>query len=409
MSYEIFIGKRYLRGKKGTKFISAITIISIIGIVTGVTALITTIGVMSGFEKDLKEKIVGMNAEVFVFSVINNTGILGWHPLIETIKKVPDVKAVSPFVEGQAIVTSPLATYSVSIRGIDANSQILTTSMKNYIKVGTFKLKDSTEIIIGKELAQSLGVGIGNQLTVIFPPKQKISLDILRKMGPRPNQFIVRGIFQSGMYEYDTKLAFISLESAQKAFGLNDTITGICCKIKDIYRANNIKLLIEEQLGPFYIVKTWAEMNKNLFAALRLEKTVMFILLALIIIVAAFSITATLIMTVMEKTKEIGILKAIGATSVGIAKIFIFEGLMIGLIGTILGTGLGIGLCWIMGKSQFFKLPQEIYYITSIPVNIRFWDICIIDTVSIVLTLLATLYPSIHAAKLHPVEALRYE
>ncbi len=394
MRYELFISLRYLMAKQKERFISIISLISILGIAVGVMALIIVIGVMTGFDEDLKDKIVGSQSHIVVeqFKAITNPA-----EVIKEIKTEGQVKEASAFINGQAVVKSDEGIIGVILRGIDPNIEPKVTKIKEYLIKGDLNF-GTDGIIIGKELSKRLGIFLGDNIRLISP------------LSGRIKDFRVCGIFNSGMYEYDLNLLFISLEEARDFYNLeNNSATGIGIKINDSNQAAKIKRVLQRKLGFDYTVKTWIDSNRNLFNALKLEKTVMFIILTLIVIVACFNIASTLIMMVMEKTKDIGILKAIGATNQGIMLIFTLEGFVIGLLGTLLGSLGGFGLAYLLKTYKFIKLPSDIYYIETLPVKIQFFDSTLIMLCALLITLAASIYPAYRASRLNPVEALRYE
>ncbi|MDI6704543.1 MAG: lipoprotein-releasing ABC transporter permease subunit [bacterium] len=408
MFYEGFIAWRYLKAKRRERFISFITLISILGVTIGVAALIIALGLMNGFTRDLREKILGTKAHIFV---LNPGGSLSNHlELIKKIKKVSsDILGCSPNISGQAILSSGSEVMGVVIQGINPRYEKDVTELKNYIQKGTLDFRGDKEIVIGVELAKLLGVSLGDKVVLISPHKIKKTLITPFSLVPRTDSFRVGGLFSSGMYDYDASLCFVSLETAQRLFGLNQSVTGISVKIKDIFKAKEIAHKIQAYLGYSYWVRTWMEMNRNLFSAIRLEKVVTFIALSLIVFVGVFNILTTLIMSVMRKTKQIGILKSMGASSGSIQTIFIIEGLLIGILGTIFGFLFGILGCTLLSHYQFIKLPSDIYYISYLPIHLECKDLIYIGIATILLSLIATIYPARNAAKIQPVEAIRYE
>jgi lipoprotein-releasing system permease protein len=417
--YEFFIGLRYLKAKRKQFFISIITIISIAGVFLGVMALIIVLAVMNGFETDIKEKILGTYSHIILLKH-GDVGISDYPVLIEKVKGYRRVISASPFIYNQVMLTSKTNVSGVVIRGIDPESAVEVTSISRAIKEGSLSLlkgkgEDRTipGIVIGRELARHLGAFLNDPITVISP------MGIITPMGmaPRVRQFKVVGIFSVGMYEYDSSLAYIALEEAQRFFDMGDSVTGIEIKVDNIYKAKEVARLIDRNLGFPYWTKDWMEMNKNLFSALRLEKVIMFIILFLIVFVAAFNIVSTLIMVVMEKNKDIAILKSMGAPSRSIMRIFIIEGLIIGTVGTLLGALAGLLAAVNMESiAGFFErvlglevFPRDVYYLDRFPSEVNPVDIIVIVVVALMLCFLATLYPSWKASKLDPAEALRYE
>ncbi len=405
LSYELFIGLRYLKAKRKQTFISLITMISMAGVAVGVWALIVVLSVMTGFEEDLRNKILGTNSHIVIIDR-GEGAIKDYKNIISKIEKVEHVISATPFIYNQVMLTTESGVSGVVLRGIDPGEEGKVTDIKRNIKEGSLdKLNEKQGIIIGKELAKRLLAFSGNKITVVSP------LGIIGPMGTIPKMKVVEvvGIFDSGMYEYDSTLAYISIKDAQQFFNMGDAVSGIEVRVNDIYKARDIAEKIQSILGFPYWARDWGQMNKNLFSALALERIAMFIILTLIVLVAAFNIVSTLIMIVMEKNKDIAILISMGATKKGIMKIFIINGLMIGIVGTIIGVAAGYFSCIILAKYQFIKLPSDIYYINHLPVKMKLVNIIVIAISAIGISFLATIYPSYQAAKLDPAEALRYE
>ncbi|MBI3399237.1 MAG: lipoprotein-releasing ABC transporter permease subunit [Deltaproteobacteria bacterium] len=423
MSYELFIGLRYLKAKRKQSFISIITFISILGVMVGVTALIIVLSVMTGFEEDLREKILGVNAHLVVLEL--GKGMKDYSQVAEKTKKIDGVVGTTPFIYNQAMLSTENGVVGVVVRGLDVDTVGEVVALPRKIISGSLDgLRNSLQdkyvagsplpgIIIGKELSKNLGIAVGEEVNVISPS------GTMTPAGPVPRiaRFQVAGIFEFGMYEYDSSMAFISLESAKRFFRMDDTVSGVEVRIKDIYQAEKIGRGIQKELSGFYYVRTWMDMNKNLFSALRLEKVAMFIILILIVIVAALNIISTLIMVVMEKGKDIAVLKSMGATAGGILRIFMIEGLVIGFTGTVTGVILGVTTALNLEKvigfiERFFGfkvLRPDVYYIDKLPSKVDPYIVAIIATAAVIISFLATIYPSWRASKLDPVEALRYE
>ncbi|MBU1124587.1 MAG: ABC transporter permease [Candidatus Omnitrophica bacterium] len=396
MRLEFLISWRYLITKRKEKFISLISIISIFGIAIGVMALIVVIGVMNGFDIDLREKIVGNYSHITVTS-FDGLDTDKYDSILKLAGPNPRVKGISPYLQGQVLVKENERFFAVGMRGIRPLTEPQVTKLRDYILAGSLDALDQEGIILGKELARYLGLGINSEFLVYSPSGEEYPLKVV-------------GIFASGMYEYDMNLVFTDLETAQSILGQPQQLSAIAVKLDNLYSADSVKKELSALLGPSYNIKTWIETNRNFFAALELEKLAMFIILTLIILVASFNIISTLIVMVVQKTKDIGILKAQGMASAGIRRIFVLQGLIIGSLGTITGTASGIGLCGLLKKYQFIKLPSDIYYLDTLPVSIQWWpDIVLIVASAMAIVLVSTLYPAHKAAGFKPVEALRYE
>ena len=393
MRYELLISLRYLLAKRKERLISAISLISILGVAVGVTALIVVTAVMSGFDNDLRDKIVGTNSHILVES---GEGIEDTQAVMARINETKHVVASSPFINGQGMLRAKDRVINVSLRGIDPELERHVTNISKYIVEGDFILKEKG-ILLGRQLSERLDLSVGDVVSIISP------------LNTEAYDFKISGIFHSGMYEYDSSLVFLNLEDAQEFFEAPSIVSGIGVKIDNIYMAEKVKKEIQQRLGFPYWVRSWMDVNRNLFQALKLEKTVMFIILALIIVVACFNIISTLIMVVMEKTKDIGILKSIGATSKSIMAIFTLQGLIIGITGTAVGVLGGLGLSFLLKAYPIIKLPSDIYYIDRLPVDVQWNDSITIILASISISLVSTLYPSWQASRLNPIEALRYE
>jgi lipoprotein-releasing system permease protein len=416
MKYEWFIGVRYLKAKRKQTFISIITVISIVGVMVGVMTLIIVLAVMNGFEKTLKEKILGTQAHLVLLKA-SQKGMDHYEEVAKKVEGVRGVVSAAPFILNQVMLSSESSVSGVVLKGIDPDRVGRVTELAHNLKAGKLQdlkgVDEEAGIILGVELAKHLSVGINDSIQVISP------FGTITPMGmmPKMKRFWVKGIFHSGMYEYDSTMAYVSLENAQKFFSMGSHVTGIEIKTQDIYKVKEIGKEIRHLLGFPFWTKDWMEMNRNLFSALKLEKIAMFIILVLIILVAGFNIISTLIMVVMEKNKDIAILKSMGAPSRSILKIFLIEGLVIGLVGTVLGTILGLGAAFNLEKITdyvehlfgFKILASDIYYIDKLPSQVNPLDVLLIVITAVLITLLATIYPAWRGSKLDPAEALRYE
>lgn len=406
MSFEYFIGLRYLRSSQGQGFISLITLLSVAGVALGVMALIVVIAVMAGFESDLKSRILGVESHLIINR--NQEDFTDYKPVLDYITTIDGVESAAPYIYSQTMLRSSRSVYGSVLRGIDPGHPVkIPGSFDKKIldkMSGTDMNAGIPGIILGKDLALNLGVFQGDFLYLVSPA------GIVSPVGYMPSmkKFKVIGIFESGMYEYDSAMAYISLDQAQKILRMGKKITGIQIRLKNIDHAPNIGKKILAHLGDSYKSKDWMQMNLNFFSALKLEKTAMFVILSLIVLVAAFNIASSLTMIVMEKTRDIAILKTMGATDKSIRKIFIFKGMAIGSTGTALGVSLGGLLCFLLSRYKFISLPPSIYYITELPVQLEFFDVFIIAVSAVIICFLATLIPSTQASSLDPIEAIRY-
>jgi len=407
MGYSLFIAKKYIGAGRRSGFITAITVISVGGVAIGVLALIVVLAVMNGFENEVIKRIVGTNAHVIVRK---EEGIQGFEEIARKVKGLPHVVGVAPFILSKAMVMSAGGTDAVFIKGIDLDQEQAVTSIGEYIKPPGFKFLDKDaalgEIIIGKELAYGLKVAVGDTLLLA---RGEVSAASPFGIAPAFKRFVVGGFFDSGMYEYDASLGFISLRDAQIFTGFGDKVTGLSIRIDDMYKAPLLSQGLALMLGDGYAVTDWIHMNRTLFTWTKTEKRVMFIILTLIIIVAAFNIASTLIMIVMERTKDIGIMRSMGATSGAVMRIFMLQGLIIGFIGTAIGTAGGVVLSLVADRYKLIQLPGDVYFISSVPLRLEAGDITAVALVAMLISFATTFYPAWQASRLVPVEAIRYE
>jgi len=419
MPYELLIGLRYLRAKRKSTFISIITFISTAGVALGVMALIVVLAVMTGFEEDLKEKILGTNAHVVV---LKNSGEIDDYPrVLDRLKRVEGVVAATPFIYSQVMLSTGPNVSGVVLRGIEPKTDAEVTNLRKSIVEGRLDDLDAADaggqpapgLVIGRELAKNLNLSLGDSVSVVSPLGNMTPFGMVPKM----KRFRVAGIFNTGMFEYDSTLAYVGLRQAQDFLSLGDAVTGIQLKVKDVYRADAIAHAINTEFGGSFFARDWMRMNKNILFALKTEKMVMFIILTLIVLVAAFGIASTLFMVVMEKTKDIAILKSMGATGRSIMKIFVLEGLIIGVAGTVVGVLGGLLVAFnmesIVGLIQkvtgFELFSRDVYYLDHFPSQVVPGDVILISLTAVLISFLATLYPSWQGSRLPPAEALRYE
>jgi lipoprotein-releasing system permease protein len=405
MNYELFIARRYLTAKRKQAFISVITFISILGITIGVMALIIAIALITGFQGDVQDKILGSTSHIMVQDVLGE-GLGDYSQLIEKIKNQEGVIGASPVAYETVLFSGPFQSDGGILRGIDFELEKKYTEWLRDLQGRIPDPGERTEgILLGRDLAYNLGAGIGDLVNVLTPSFRLSPTALI----PKQKKFVVTGIFHTGLYEFDNATGLIWLDAAQKLFKLEDRIRLIQIRIRNIFRAEEVAKRIEDILPENTYVTTWMEMNKPLFSALKLEKQLLFLTITLIVLVAALNIVATLILMVMDKTRDIGILIAMGATSKNIRKIFFFQGALIGIVGTALGTGLGLLWNWLANTFEIIKIPIEVYHIAYVPFRLKFFDLALIIGVALLISFLSTLFPSHRASKVDPVVALKYE
>jgi lipoprotein-releasing system permease protein len=415
MGFEFFVSGRYLRARRGEAFISVNTFISTCGVLVGVMALVVVVAVMTGAEQKMRSMILGISPHLMVLSHSGNVEASG--PIVEALENTPGIVGVAPFVQEHALLRGPRTSAGAVVRGIDIERSGKVVDISPYIRLGS--LDDLTQespdgpdgaessrpgIMLGSVLASTLGVRPGDIITLVTP---KTTLTPFMAM-PGIRRILVVGIVDSGWYEYDSTFAWMALPDAQKVFRMGNAVTGVEASVRDIYAVGEVRRHIQKVLGMPYWVQDWIQLNSGLFKALELEKLAMFVLLLFIVMVAALNIASTLIMTVMEKKKDIAVLKAMGATRRSILKIFIYNGMTIGIIGTILGVSAGSILCYIQDRYGLVRLDPTVYPFGQLPVSMEMLDVSIIAISALLICLTATLYPAWQASRLDPVETIRY-
>lgn len=408
LPFQVFIALRYLKSRKRHKSVSVNTAISIGGVAVGVMALLVVLSVMSGFHADLQNKILGVNTHLVVLNY--QAEMADYERVIKEVTQVDGVVAASPFALGQVMVSASGRAQGVYMRGVDPERELDTTEIERHMKSGSLLelINPDLErpgIILGAELADRLGVYVGDLVKIISP------FGGMGPMGnlPKVKRFEVVGIFEVGMFEYDSNLVLTSLAPAQDFLELGSSVTGVEVRVEDIYKAGEVGQLIKNRLGHPYYAKDWIQMNRNLFAALKLEKYAMFVILTLIVIVAAFNIVSSQIMNVIEKEREIAILKAMGASNGSVMGIFMLQGFLIGLVGTILGLTGGYLTGFVLNEFELIKLPADVYYLSHLTAKMNLSDFIAVSGSAVLISFLATIYPAWQASKLNPVEPLRYE
>ncbi len=411
LSYELFIARRYLRSRQKTGFINTITYISILGVCIGVAALIIVLSVMNGFESEVRERILGFDTHVRL-RTFHDQGMEDYPSVVEKIRDIPEIIGISPYILEKGMIKNREYSTGIIVKAADPATLGQVSDLNKNIVYGELnldqvKLPDGRKrygIVLGRYLADQILADTGDVVLII-------SAKGVRSMFQMPDvmPFIVTGYFETGMFEYDNAYAYISIDAAQKLFQYGDKVSGLEIRLNNVYHAERVVEKIDDKLGYPYFALSWFDMRKNLFSWMQLEKIAMFVILCLIILVAAFNIISTLIMVVMEKTREIGILKSMGAMSKNITRIFLYEGLVVGLAGTLLGEIIGFGLCWAQKTYHWISLPGDVYFLNSLPIRMDTFDFLMIGVAAVSLCLLAAVYPARRAAGLDPVNAIRYE
>ncbi|NOX08720.1 MAG: lipoprotein-releasing ABC transporter permease subunit [Gammaproteobacteria bacterium] len=410
---ELFIGLRYTRAKRRNHFISFISMTSMLGIALGVMALITVLSVMNGFEEELRSRILGMAAHGTISA--SGRGLDNWQEIIKQVRAHETVEGAAPYIRGEVMITHGKQVAGVVLRGILPQQEPAVSDFDKVMKKGelTSLVAGKYGIIMGKELAWTLGVDVGDRVTIVSPQS------IVTPAGglPRLRRFIVTGLFEAGMYEYDRGVVLTHMADAARLFRMQDQVTGIRLRFDNMFDAPAIVRNIANEMQGYYRISDWTQQHTNFFRAIKTEKQVMFVILALIVAVAAFNIVSTLVMVVTDKQSDIAILRTLGLSPRSVMGVFLVQGIIIGLVGTLLGVLSGIALAnnvetLVPAIERFFGvqfLPPDVYYISQLPSQLEMTDVGSIAVVSLVLSFLATLYPAWSAARTHPVEALRYE
>ena len=408
MRFELFVALRYLFSRRKQTFIYVISLMSILGVAIGVGALVVVLGVYNGLTTDMRDKILGANAHGIVLSYLPSA-LEQNEDVLQRVRSVQGVTGATPFIYTEVMLSGGGGVKGVVLRGIDPQTAPSVLSMLRQMRVGTaagLEREGAPGVIIGDELAKKLHLTEGSRVNLLSPSGQKTASG----HAPRIRSFEVVGIFKTGMFEYDSSLAFVSLAAARDVLGLPENyLSGVEITVDDLFAADTICARLAEELGAPFYVRSWMEMNANLFAALKLEKIGMFILLTMVVLIGSFSIVTSLVMLVMEKTRDIAIMMSMGATRGMIRRIFMLQGTIIGVIGTLLGYTFGLSLGWLLKRYQFIKLPENVYTLDHLPIIITVSDVFIVGASAMLLCFLATLYPARQAARLEPAEALRYE
>lgn len=414
MNIEWYLARRYLSSRRGTQFLSLITLIAIGGVTVGVMALIVVTAVMTGLQTDLREKILGTNPHIWLIESGEGLRMTGWQPVLERARTVEGVVSAAPFIHTEVGVRNPAGYAEFAIlRGVDpeAEGEPITDIVKQ-IRAGEFELSEATAsgfppIVLGKDLAARMNAGRGDTVTVISMQAEGVTP--LGTPGYDLDRFEVTGVFETGMYQYDNKFMYTRLEPAQEVTNLGGDVTGIEIRVSDPDRATEVADRMEDVVGFPYRADDWTTMNASLFSALKLEKLAMTIILLLIVVVAAFNIISTLVMVVTDKTREIGILKSMGLTARQVLRIFMLQGMVIGVGGAGLGAAGGILLAWVLDRYRLISIPGDVYFLDHLPVAIDWNDVGVILLLSVLISFVATIYPARQAARLYPVEAIRHD
>lgn len=414
MRFELFIAARYLRAKRRQAVVGVITAISVIGVAAGVSSLIIALAITNGMRRDMQERLLGSTAHVDLMRVAAD-GMKNWRPLLDRLRKIPHVTAAAPGLYGQVLISRGARSSGGLIKGVIPADEKTVGDLLQKVNEGSAAALEPVDtsvsaqavppIVIGQDMAESIGAKVGDTVLVTSPQGDLTPLGLI----PKYQRCQVVGIFKSGFYQYDSTYAFMRLKDTQRLFSEPDVISVISFKLDDLYKADKLARVIELEAGTGFQTTSWMEQNRELFRALKLEQIVTFIVLALIVCVAALNILIALTMMVMEKTRDIAVLMSFGVTELQVRRIFLLQGLLISVIGTVVGLVLGYGLSWLGGHYRFIHLDAAVYSLDYLPFAPRIWDGVIVAAVSLGVSLIATLYPSGSAAKVLPAEALRYE
>jgi lipoprotein-releasing system permease protein len=406
VTFELFVARRYLTARRKQAFISVITSISILGIMIGVAALVIAIALITGFQEDVQAKILGATSHIMV-SDLSSEGLGGYGEIATKIRADKGVVSVTPVVYNEVLITGLAKSKGALLKGIDFRQELAGAAWLQKLEAGRIPGENGERegILLGRELAFTIGAEVGDTVDIVTPSANLSPVGLL----PKRKRFQVTGLFNTGLYEFDANTALISLPVAQRLFGLEGRVSFLQVKIRNIFEAAALGERIKAGLPSSVYVTTWMELNKNLFSALKLEKNIMFLTITLIVIVAALNIIATLILMVMEKTRDIGILMAMGATPLNIKRIFFYQGALIGILGTGLGVILGLAWCWLANTFELIRIPVDIYQISYVPFRLKPLDLLAIVGVTLAISFVSTLFPARRASKVDPVVALKYE
>ena len=409
MRFEFFVALRYLKAKRRQAVISVITAISVVGVMAGVATLVVALAINNGFREELEKRLLGATSNINLLRAAND-GIRNYNDLANKLSGLPHVVAAAPAIYEQVLVSSHSRSQGIVLKGVDPAREVRVGDLLKRLKEGSLEglsktLPNADPILIGKELARSLGVFVGDTVLVTSPQGYLTPFEVV----PKFRHFRVVGVFDSGFYDFDATWAFTSLTAAQRLFDLADVASVLELKIDDVYQALSVAEAARQAAGAGFETTTWMEQNRSLFSALRLERLVTVLTIGLIVVVAALNIFITLAMMVMEKNRDIAVLRSMGARKRQVWAVFTLHGLLIGGLGTLLGLFLGYGASWMGGRTALIPLDAEVYALSSVPFHARPWDGLWIAVAALSISFLATLYPSLAAARLNPVEILRYE